>query len=88
MFTAVAPFVLIVTYRKQMPEPKDPKDLRRDEAVDIIRRIQAILWLDLDEVGDYWNPDKDWSPGSDFLDMVAEQLIRAGLRPDSPRENG
>jgi hypothetical protein len=62
--------------------PKDAGELELREALELIRHIQTLLWLDMDPVGDYWNPDKEWSPGSDFIQAVADTMTTFGLRPE------
>jgi len=60
--------------------PRDPNTLSQERLAEIVVCIQATLWFDDD--ADRWDPDKAWSPGSEFLDAIADQLIRAGLRPE------
>ena len=59
--------------------PRDPNTLSQERLAEIVVCIQATLWFD-DDAGE-WNPDKEWSPGSDFLEAIADQLTRACLRP-------
>ena len=62
--------------------PKTAADLTIKEATDVIENIQAILWLDVNPRGDdVWNPDKEWDSAADFLDMIADVLINAGMNP-------
>lgn len=37
-----------------------------------MERIVALLWLDADEKGEFWNPDKDWD--ADTLAAIADVL--------------
>lgn len=60
--------------------PLSAKDLPRDRLNYIVDSIAEILWLDVDYIGDYWNCDKDWSPGSGTLDFIAETM--RPFRPD------
>lgn len=38
-----------------------------------LQRVYDLLYLDVDEDRDFYNPDKSWD-GADFLDMIAEEL--------------
>jgi len=53
---------------------------RSTELVEIVESIQAILWLDMDGDGEFWNRDKEWEVGT--IEHVAGVLIRHGLRPE------
>jgi hypothetical protein len=60
--------------------PPDPSSLARSDVATVVRHIQQILWLDIDDDGnDAWNADKEWS--ADTIEDVASVLIKAGLRP-------
>jgi len=56
--------------------------LAPDQLKNLVERIQAILWLDLDERGDVWNPDKEWD--SETIERVAAVMTEYGLRPEHP----
>lgn len=59
--------------------PKDPATLPHEELVDIAQRLQAVLFLDIDEQGDAWNADKEWD--SDTLEAIGQIADDHGLRP-------
>jgi len=59
---------------------RDPKDMSREELALFATRLQAILYLDSDVTGKYWNPDKEWSPTT--LDEIGELMNHTDLRPD------
>ena len=65
---------------------KSARDLSREQLVELVDRIQQVLYLDADTRGMIWNPDKDWD--SDSLDSIAVAMSDAGLKPDQkmPRE--
>jgi hypothetical protein len=57
-------------------------DLNHDELVDLVHRIQRLLYLDVDDQGHtVWNPDKRWD-GADVCDQLAEGLAELGLVPE------
>jgi hypothetical protein len=58
---------------------KLPRQLSREDMEQIISQIQAILWLDMSEDGELWNPDKEWD--SETVENVAAVLADHGLRP-------
>jgi hypothetical protein len=58
---------------------KDPRTLPLDALIDIAERLQAVLFLDVDEIGGYWNADKEWSP--DTLDAIGQIADDYDLRP-------
>ena len=54
--------------------------LPHEELVDIASRLQAVLFLDLDEDGnDAWNRDKEWS--LDTLEDIGRIADDHDLRP-------
>ena len=36
------------------------EDLTKEELRQIVQRLQELLYLDMDQDGDFWNPDKEW----------------------------
>jgi len=56
-------------------------DLDRKILVNIVERVQAVLWLEIDQDGQFWNPDKEWK--ADTLDLIGEALTAYNLRPDN-----
>ena len=58
--------------------PRDPNTLSQERLAEIVVCIQATLWFDDD--ADRWDKDREWDP--DTIEAVADQLIRAGLRPE------
>lgn len=65
---------------------KDPAKLSRAALADIAQRIQAALYLDIDEEKEFWNRDKEVG-GSDFIEYVAGVLDEHGLTPvEGPKE--
>lgn len=77
--------------KRQRPRSKDrrearPVKLSKQALLDIIGRIQAILWLDDDDGdGEYWNKDKEWD--NETLDFVAQVLVEHGLSPHKARSS-
>ena len=57
-----------------------PRELSRQALVEIVSRIQALLYLDLQGEREFWNPGKEWS-GADVCFAVQEMLHRHGLVP-------
>lgn len=60
---------------------KHPARLTKDELVDIVGRIQGILYLNVD-TGE-WDPDKEIM-GSDCVELVADTLLAFDLVPRPP----
>lgn len=59
---------------------KNPNSLDHDQLLDVVERIQAVLWLEPDERDETWNPDKEWD--SETIEQVAAVMTEHGLRPD------
>lgn len=57
----------------------DPYNLTHNTLARILTVIQAILWLDIDEDGDFWNPNKEW--GVETIEEVSNMLTANGLSP-------
>ena len=57
-------------------------DLSREEAVSIVGRIVDAMYLDLNQAGDCYDPDKSID-GADFIDAVATILSSHGLVPET-----
>ena len=39
-----------------------PHELSRQALVEIVSGIQSLLYLDVDDEREFWNPGKEWSP--------------------------
>ena len=65
-----------------MPKRRSPGVMKLSlrQLRDIVEGIRDILWLDIDEGGDVFNPDKEWD--SETIEYVAGTLEDAGLRPE------
>jgi len=61
---------------------KKPKELSREELLEIVEDVQAYMFRDISDDGEFLNPDKEWSP--DTLDLISETLNQYGLRPSQP----
>jgi len=59
---------------------KTAQELSHEGLVLLASRIQAILYLDSDEKGEYWNADKEWD--SDTLEEIKNAVEASGLAPD------
>jgi hypothetical protein len=66
---------------------RNVNDLSREEAASIIRRIVDAMYLDVDQAGEHYDPEKPIA-GADFIDSVATILSSYGLVPESiePRQ--
>lgn len=64
-----------------MPKRRPPEVMRLSvkQLRDIVDGIRDILWLDLDQGRDFYNPDKEWD--CETIEFVAGTLEDAGLRP-------
>jgi hypothetical protein len=58
---------------------RDIRDLSFEELREIVGSLQALVFLDIDPVGDFWNPDKDMD--SDHLGELPNMLARYELAP-------
>ena len=69
-----------------MPHLVKPDRLPREALVQIVSRVQELLYLDRDADGrDIWNPAKDWS-GWDVCQAMQESLNQFGLVPAKVQE--
>ena len=59
---------------------REVNDLSFEELREIVNGLQALTFLDIDSVGDFWNPDKNLD--ADHLGAIANLLARYDLRPD------
>ena len=59
---------------------RDPATLNTFELVDLVRRVQALFYLDILGDRESWNPDKEWD-GADLLDELAQLMVQHGLAP-------
>jgi hypothetical protein len=65
---------------------KSAESLPREALVEIVARVQSLLYLDMDGQGrEYWNPVKDWS-GWDVCHAIQESLGQHGLAPEVEQE--
>lgn len=55
------------------------RDLTEAEGNDIVSGIQAVLFLDADERGEFWSGSKVWDQST--IEQVAAVLDAADLRP-------
>jgi hypothetical protein len=55
--------------------------LSRAELIDIVNSVASMLWLDVVDNADCWNPDKDVAL-SDVVDEFRYKAGRYGLMPD------
>jgi hypothetical protein len=56
------------------------KELTKQELRQIVRQLQELLYLDIDERGEsFWNPDKEWDIS--ILENLADSLRKCGLVP-------
>ena len=58
---------------------KMPTELKRAELLEIVSRVQRILWHD----GDQWDGDRPWDSAADVLEGVASVLGEHDLRPEA-----
>jgi hypothetical protein len=63
---------------------KDPSRLTKKELVGIVSSIQTILYLDVKDNKEIWNPDK--VSGADALADIASLLDSHDLVPQHPDE--
>lgn len=65
---------------------RDPAALPKAELAQIVRLLQARLFLDIDPDGEFWNPDKDFDT-VEFSRYMAGVLDANGLIPvPGPKE--
>ncbi len=65
---------------------KTAQELSHEQLVEIVARVQGLLYLDMDTEGrEFWNADKSWTP--DTLDDIAGKLAECGLVPQGQRRN-
>jgi hypothetical protein len=64
-----------------MPKRRSPGVMKLSlrQLRDIVEGIRDILWLDIDDGRDFYNPEKSWD--WDTLEFVAGTLEDGGLRP-------
>ena len=58
---------------------REINDLSFEELREIVTNVQALAFLDIDPVGDFWNPDKELD--ADHLGALANLLADYDLRP-------
>lgn len=56
-------------------------ELSREELEQIVQSVRDLLYLDNDQRGDLYNPDKHWS-GADVCERLAGTLSEFGLVPE------
>ena len=61
---------------------KRAADLSREELVGIVDSMQAWLWLDSDNRGDFWNPEK--VQDQDAYDYMVGVLDVVGVNKGKP----
>lgn len=64
---------------RPMPRLDDDRSVDLEGLIAFAKRVQEVLFLDVDYIGDYWNADKEWSP--DTLDAIGNYADEYGLRP-------
>lgn len=58
------------------------KKAKKPSPVAVLRAIHDILYLDMDESGDFHNPDKEWQV--EFLETIADAVDLVIPRPTKP----
>lgn len=58
---------------------KTAKHLTAKETRELIDSVQALLWLDMDAEGEFWNPDKDLDEYN--IKELKLRFTEAGLAP-------
>lgn len=61
---------------------RKPNDLSHEEAVSIVGRIVDAMYLNLNQTGDCYDPEKSID-GADFIGIVATILLNHGLVPET-----
>jgi len=59
----------------------NPASLTKEKLVDIVVRLQGILWADEDGKPD---PDQEWDSACDMIEHVESVVAGAGMKPESP----
>jgi hypothetical protein len=55
------------------------RELTHDEALDIVNHVQACLYLDMDEEGEFWSGSRQWS--FETLEYIASAFDKYDLIP-------
>lgn len=61
---------------------RQPDELDHAKLASVVAQIRDLLFLDIDEAGAFYNPDKEWS--ADTLEAIAGVLYFHRLAPDKP----
>lgn len=66
-----------------------PNALSRQALIEIVSGVQALLYLDVDQEREFWNPAKEWS-GADVCFAIQDLLHQHGLVPgdEQPCDGG
>ena len=63
-----------------------PSELSREVLVEIVSRLQSLLYLDMDRNGrEFWNPAKEWG-GADVCQDIQCVLYEYGLVPGEEQD--
>ena len=59
---------------------RNPSSLTHDELAQFANAVQSLLYLDMQNEREFWNPDKEWD-AADLLDELALVMQRYNLVP-------
>ncbi|MEX2170063.1 MAG: hypothetical protein WD851_12200 [Pirellulales bacterium] len=77
---ALAAAGIVLDASASSPGIRDPATLSLGQLVNIVRKTQALFYLDILDDREFWNPDKEWH-GADLLDELALLLDQYHLAP-------
>jgi hypothetical protein len=69
---------------------KTVRDLSEEKLASIVKQIQEILYLDEDDDGEFWNPEKEWDAQTleyivavlDDYELIPAKESRCESRPE------